>query len=101
MVKSNLETPVTFKAYLDNYMGLWKASSRSTDPDKVNYTRSVSTTKDAFRLSKSAFHWTGKNKSDLEKIALELGSKYGVKIDIKYSQGRTTEGFFNLKTISW
>ena len=101
MVKSNLETPVTLKAYLDNYMRLWQASVLSTDPHKVNYTRSVSTTKDAFRLSKSAFNWTGKNKSDVEKIALELGIKYGVKIIVKYSQGRSMEGFFNLKTISW
>lgn len=101
MVKSNLESPATLKAYLDNYMRTWQASVLSTDPHRLNYTRSVSTTKDAFRLSKSAFNWTGKNKSDVEKIALELGIKYGVKIIVKYSRGRTAEGFFNLKTISW
>jgi hypothetical protein len=63
-----------------------------------HFTKSISCNKDAFRLSIKAFP---NDKKDVQRICSRLGTEFGIKMSVKYKQGRTTEGFFNLKEISW
>jgi hypothetical protein len=54
-----------------------------------------------FRLSKDKFHWKSPADNDVVDILKRLSIEFGVKIIVKYSRGRSMEGFFNLKTITW
>jgi hypothetical protein len=90
--EERIKNPTGFESAIRDYLMLWKSST-------LTVSRCIQSVKERFTLSKKAFHWESKNKSDIDLILKRLSSEFEIKMNCKYA--RSSETHFNLKTITW
>jgi hypothetical protein len=89
-------TPEGFEAALTEYLTAWR------DAETLTFARRIQSAEGRFSLSKTAFHYNGKDDNDVMRILARVGAAFGVSLEVKFARSSARpDGHFNVKEITW